>query len=71
MLTLLFFGMHPGEVLLGDLYRSGFEVIQDHEEADVVVVNTCAFVGDAKEESLEVRRNPRVSIPVADHALRH
>ncbi|KAG1661709.1 hypothetical protein FOA52_002045 [Chlamydomonas sp. UWO 241] len=42
-----------GEVLLGDLYRSGFEVIEDHEDADAVIVNTCGFVEDAKTESLE------------------
>lgn len=42
-----------GEVLLGDLFRSGFEVTDAHEEADAIVVNTCAFVEDAKGESLE------------------
>lgn len=42
-----------GEVLLGDLQRNGFKVVQDHEEADAVIVNTCAFVQDAKSESLE------------------
>lgn len=44
-----------GEVLLGDLYRSGFEVVKEHEDADAIIVNTCAFVEDAKAESLEVR----------------
>lgn len=43
-----------GEVLLGDLARAGYEVTSDHEEADAIVVNTCAFVEDAKAESLEV-----------------
>lgn len=42
-----------GEVLLGDLFRSGFEIIDDHEKADAIVVNTCGFVEDAKAESLE------------------
>ena len=46
---------HPaGEVLLGDLYRSGFEVVMEHEDADAIIVNTCGFVEDAKTESLEV-----------------
>ncbi|PNW82252.1 hypothetical protein CHLRE_06g278142v5 [Chlamydomonas reinhardtii] len=42
-----------GEVLLGDLARAGFEVTDDHEESDAIIVNTCAFVEDAKSESLE------------------
>jgi ribosomal protein S12 methylthiotransferase len=42
-----------GEVLLGDLYRSGFDVINEHEDADAIVVNTCGFVEDAKTESID------------------
>lgn len=42
-----------GEVLLGDLFRSGFEVTDVHEDADAIVINTCAFVEDAKAESVE------------------
>uniref|UniRef100_A0A7S3VK66 Uncharacterized protein n=1 Tax=Dunaliella tertiolecta TaxID=3047 RepID=A0A7S3VK66_DUNTE len=42
-----------GEVILGDLYKSGFEVTQEHEDADAIVINTCAFVQDAKSESIE------------------
>ena len=45
-----------GEVLLGDLYRAGFDVVPEHEDADAVIVNTCGFVEDAKTESLEVGR---------------
>jgi tRNA A37 methylthiotransferase MiaB len=33
-----------GEVLLGDLSRAGFDITTDHEAADAIVVNTCAFV---------------------------
>ena len=40
--------------MLGDLARSGFDVVDDHQEADAIVVNTCAFVEEAKTESLEV-----------------
>ena len=42
-----------GEVILGDLFRSGFEITDEHEEADAIVVNTCGFVEDAKSDSLE------------------
>jgi len=39
--------------LLGDLNRAGFEIVQEHEDADAIIVNTCTFVEDAKSESLE------------------
>jgi len=42
-----------GEVLLGDLYRSGFDVTDDIENSDAIVVNTCGFVEDAKSDSIE------------------
>ena len=81
-----------GEVLLGDLYRSGFEITDAQDEArrcgsrptpmpavpswlpcrcrctaadvpsqailqaDAIVINTCGFVEDAKDESIEVQR---------------
>mmetsp|Transcript_19009 Transcript_19009/g.32522 ORF Transcript_19009/g.32522 Transcript_19009/m.32522 type:complete len:512 (-) Transcript_19009:594-2129(-) len=42
-----------GEVMLGDLQRSGFQIVTEHEDADAIVINTCAFIEDAKSESLE------------------
>ena len=42
-----------GEVMLGDLRRSGFDIVDDHEAADAIVVNTCGFVEDAKTESID------------------
>lgn len=51
-----------GEVLLGDLSRAGFDITSDHEAADAIVVNTCAFVEDAKSESLEVRHTSSCSV---------
>ncbi|KAI7843088.1 hypothetical protein COHA_003259 [Chlorella ohadii] len=42
-----------GEVLLGDLFRSGFEITDAQDEADAIVINTCGFVEDAKDESIE------------------
>ena len=41
------------EVMLGQLTRAGYDVVADHGEADVIIVNTCAFIGPAKEESIE------------------
>ena len=41
------------EVLLSQLSMDGFEVVHDsNEESDIVVINTCGFIHDAKEESV-------------------
>lgn len=40
------------EVMLGLLNKAGYQLTNDETEADVVVVNTCAFISDAKEESI-------------------
>jgi ribosomal protein S12 methylthiotransferase len=41
------------EVMLGVLARAGHEIVLDPDAADVLVVNTCAFIGPAKEESID------------------
>jgi ribosomal protein S12 methylthiotransferase len=41
------------ELMLGVLARDGHEMVLDPDEADVLVVNTCAFIGPAKEESID------------------
>ena len=40
------------EVMLGHLDREGCEFVQDPQEADVIIVNTCGFIGPAREESI-------------------
>ncbi|MCD2492692.1 30S ribosomal protein S12 methylthiotransferase RimO [Lacrimispora sp. NSJ-141] len=40
------------EVMLGLLGRAGYQFTDDESEADIIVVNTCCFIGDAKEESI-------------------
>ena len=40
------------EMMLGMLQQKGFTFTDDETEADIVVVNTCCFIGDAKEESI-------------------
>ncbi len=42
-----------GEVMLGHLESVGIRVTADAREADVVVVNTCGFINDAKQESID------------------
>jgi len=41
------------EVMLGELRRQGYEVAADAQQADVIVVNTCAFIDRAKQESVD------------------
>ncbi len=40
------------EMMLGMLREKGYSFTDDESEADIVVVNTCCFIGDAKEESI-------------------
>ncbi len=42
------------EMMLGILQQRGYRFTDDEAEADVAVVNTCCFIGDAKEESIGV-----------------
>jgi ribosomal protein S12 methylthiotransferase len=41
------------EVMLGLLAQNGFQTIADEAEADIIVVNTCCFIKDALDESIE------------------
>ncbi len=57
-----------GEVMLGMARDAGHEITPDSAEADVIVVNTCAFIDNAKEESVNailemaaLKQNGRVS----------
>ncbi len=42
-----------GEVMLGLLAREGYQLSLDPERADVLMVNTCSFINEAKEESID------------------
>ncbi len=41
------------EIMLGGVLANGMEITSDADEADVLIVNTCAFIDSAKEESVE------------------
>ena len=41
------------EVMISKLAESGIEIVEEDIHADVVVVNTCAFIQSAKEEAIE------------------
>ena len=41
------------EVMLGYLGREGYEVTTDERDADIIIVNTCSFIKEAKQESID------------------
>lgn len=64
------------EMMLGMLQQKGFTFTDDEAEADVVVVSTCCFIGDAKEESIntllemaELRKNGSIRALLATGCL--
>ena len=42
-----------GEVMLGMAQQAGYEITPEAKDADVLVVNTCAFIDNAKQESID------------------
>ncbi len=41
------------ETMLGLLASRGYQIVDTEEDADVIIVNTCCFIHDAMEESIE------------------
>lgn len=41
------------EIMLGTLVREGFQIVDPLEGSEIIIVNTCAFIESAKEESIE------------------
>jgi ribosomal protein S12 methylthiotransferase len=41
------------EVMLGHLDGAGYEFVQDPQEADMILINTCSFIESAREESVQ------------------
>ena len=41
------------EVMMGQLAEAGYEITNDAEQADTIVVNTCGFIETAKQESVD------------------
>ena len=64
------------EMMLGELLKKGYEFTDDEADADIVVVNTCCFIGDAKEESInallemaQLRKEGQIKVLVATGCL--
>lgn len=41
------------EVMTGLLRKAGFEITGTQDGADIIIVNTCGFIADAKEEAID------------------
>lgn len=41
------------EEMMGILEEAGFELVADEEDAEIMIVNTCTFIDDAKQESID------------------
>ncbi|MEI0531622.1 30S ribosomal protein S12 methylthiotransferase RimO [Brachyspira pilosicoli] len=49
-----------GEHILAILNKNGYKIVDNAEDADVIVINTCAFIEDSKKESIDA---------IFDHSL--
>lgn len=41
------------EIMLSILQKNGYEITADENQADAIIVNTCGFIGDAKQEAID------------------
>lgn len=41
------------EIMLNKLYTAGYEITPEETEADIIIINTCAFTENAKQESID------------------
>ena len=41
------------EVMLHEVLQAGYEITPEENEADVVIINTCAFIESAKQEAID------------------
>lgn len=41
------------EVMLADVVKAGYEITPDDTEADIIIINTCAFIESAKQEAID------------------
>ena len=64
------------EMMLGMLAEQGYTFTGDEDEAEIVIVNTCCFIGDAKEESINtliemgaLKQTARVRVLIAAGCL--
>ena len=66
------------EMMIGMLAEKGYSFTDDETQADIIVVNTCCFINDAKEESVntllemaELKKEGRLKVLIAAGCLAH
>ncbi len=52
-----------GEILISKLIDDGFEYVENSDDADVIIINSCSFIESAKKESLDAVYNTRAAYP--------
>ena len=52
-----------GEILISKLIDDGFEYVENSDDADVIIINSCGFIESAKKESLDALYNVKASYP--------
>lgn len=52
-----------GEILISKLIDDGFEYVDNSDDADVIIINSCGFIESAKKESLDAVYNTRAAYP--------
>ena len=52
-----------GEILISKLIDDGFEYVENSDDADVIIINSCGFIESAKKESLDAVYNTRAAYP--------
>ena len=64
------------EKMLGILSGKGYEFTDDEADADIIIINTCCFIGDAKEESIseiirlgELKKSGKLKVLIAGGCL--
>ena len=64
------------EKMLGILSGKGYEFTDDEADADIIIINTCCFIGDAKEESIseiirfgELKKSGKLQVLIAGGCL--
>lgn len=64
------------EKMLGILSGKGYEYTDDEADADIIIINTCCFIGDAKEESIseiirlgELKQSGKLKVLIAGGCL--
>ena len=43
------------EILIGGLRQENYEMVQKSDDADILIVNTCGFLEEARKESIETK----------------